>query len=273
MLEYNILSYAKINLALEVVEKVNNYHKLSTLMCCLKNYYDVIKIKPSNKFSVQVSGDYNVEGENILEKVAHLFTKEFGYNVNYSINIIKNIKIGGGLGGGSSNAATFLHFLLQQNNIFLNKNAFCNFVIKIGSDVPFFFNHYPKICKNFGEKLYDVHFSIPKKLFAVIIIPHFSISTKQAFELLDKKSFNPLSRFDSFEDVIKSQNPFTLSINNLHKDVLKIIETLKSIQGCIKADISGSGSCLFGLFEGDIKHELFSKALKDYNYVVSSIIL
>ena len=274
MTTHTILSYAKINLALKVLQQdANSYHKINTLICCLTDYYDVLEISPSANLQIKTSGKYAFEGSNTLEKVAHLFKKEFGGNVNFAVNIIKNIKTGGGLGGGSSNASAFLHFLLKQNQIFLSKKAFCNFAFKIGADVPFFYNTNPKICSNYGEVIQDIKFAIPKTLFALLYIPDFETNTKQAFSLLNHGDFKPNSKFESFDEVLSSFNPFLFSAQKINPQIMQAITELKSLFGTIKVDISGSGSCCFALFENE--GDLLEAIKKDTTFykVYSKIIL
>ena len=252
MKTHTILSYAKINLALDILGKdANSYHKLNTLMCCLADYYDVLEISPSKNLQIKTSGNYAFDGVNILEKVAYLFKKEFGRDVNFAVNIIKNIKTGGGLGGGSSNASAFLHFLLKQNQMFLSKKAFCDFAFKIGADVPFFYNTNPKICSNYGEVIEDIKFTMPKTLLALLYIPDFEINTKEAFSLLNPSDFKPNSHFKNFNEVLSSVNPFKFSAQKINSQIEDVINELQSFKGVIKADISGSGSCCFALFENE----------------------
>jgi 4-diphosphocytidyl-2-C-methyl-D-erythritol kinase len=268
-----IKSYAKVNLSLEILKKEKNFHVLQTVICCLQHYYDVLTISPATKFDVESSGKYLFNGDNILEKVAFLCKKEFDCNINFNVKIQKNIKTGGGLGGGSSNAATFLHFLLKQNNIYLNQKAFCEFAFKIGADVPFFFNHYPKICKNYGEVLSDLTFNIPNNLFVVIVVPDFEVKTKEVFSFLNHSQFQPKSKFINFDDVVKSQNPFLNIALQLKPNVKEVLESLLQIEGCIKVDISGSGSCFFGLFTKEVNLKMLKAKFTSYDFISSKLII
>jgi 4-diphosphocytidyl-2-C-methyl-D-erythritol kinase len=245
-------SYAKLNLALELTSKdANSYHQINTFICVLKDYFDVLKIKKANHFSVKTIGDFAFKGENILEKVTFLFCKEFDGNANFSIEISKNIKTGGGLGGGSSNAGYFLHFLLKQNNIALSKKAFCEFAFKIGADVPFFYNNSPKICTGYGEIVDDVNFAMPKVLFAILCIPDFSINTKEAFTLTKSEDLKPNAKFNSFDDVVSSQNSLLHSACLINSELKNILNQLKLLPNAIKVDMSGSGSTCFALFKNE----------------------
>ena len=227
-----VKSYAKINLALDIIGRDNNlYHQLNTIMCMLESYYDVLEIKKSNTLDIKITGKQIFKGANILEKVAFFFKKEFNKDTNFEVNITKNIKVGGGMGGGSSNAASFLHFLLKENNIFLNQNAFCKLALKIGADVPFFYTNKPKICTGYGENISDIAFSLPKNLFAIIYIPNSTVHTKEAFKKLESTYFKPKSKFDNFESVLKSKNIFETIMN---KEIAHAIKCLNTLKGFIK---------------------------------------
>lgn len=266
-----IESKAKVNLSLELTGKKNGFHTLNTLMCILEDYHDEIEISPSNSFAVSSNGEYKFEGENILSKVADLFKKEFGGNTNFNVKITKNIKTGGGLGGGSSNAGAFLKFLLSANSIFLSQKAFSKFAMQIGADVAFFYNNLPKICTNYGEILQDVNFEIPQNLFALLVLPNFEIETKQAFSLVKPHHFKPQSRFNTFDDVLSSQNPLGLVAMEINPEVAEIVSKLRSLPNVIKADVSGSGATCFALFPSKKEAENAQILISNYKTIISRI--
>jgi 4-diphosphocytidyl-2-C-methyl-D-erythritol kinase len=265
-------SFAKINISLEIKERQEKFHTLNTLICTLEDCYDVLEIQKSSKLTISTAGNYAFEGENILEKVAILFYKEFGGDINFDVKIQKNIKTGGGLGGGSSNAGVFLKFLLKQNGIFLSQKAFSDFVFKIGADVPFFYNNLPKMCGNYGEVLEDVNFEMPKELYALLLFPDFEINTKEAFANLDKSTFKPNSFFVNFSDAISSQNTFQSSASLINPEITNIIHTLKSLPNIIKADISGSGATCFALFTNKKHAEEGQSKVSGYKTFISKIL-
>ena len=104
-------SYAKINLFLEVLGKnEKNYHILKSLICFL-DIFDKIEIKKSEKLSIKFSGEFadflkNDKNENIILKTVKFMAEKFNFEPNLEIFLEKNIPIGAGIGGGSSNCAT-----------------------------------------------------------------------------------------------------------------------------------------------------------------------
>ena len=244
-------SFAKINLMLEINGKdaSSGYHKLQTLICTLEDYHDSLEITPAEKFSITLKGEYAFEGENILEKTAKLFIKEFGGNVNFNVKLTKNIKFGAGLGGGSSNAGVFLNFLLKENGIILSKKEYSDFAFKIGADVPFFYNESPKICEGFGEELSEIQFAMPRELYAILVLPEFSVSTISVFKSFEASDILPAKKIQNFQQVLTSKNSLTKYAINLQPEIANIISQLSQLPNVLKADMSGSGSACFALFE------------------------
>ena len=196
-----IKSFAKINLALEVTGKeANGYHTLNNVMCTLGDYYDEISIELSNDFSVNVYGKYAFEGENIVQKIANKFKEKFDGNINFKFAIKKNIKTGAGLGGGSSNAGEVLNFLLKQNGIELTQREYSDFTISVGADVPFFYNHSPKMCYHFGEEVTPLNFIFPSSLYVIVVLPAFAINTKKAFQGFEYSDFKAQFFFTNFNE-------------------------------------------------------------------------
>ncbi len=269
-------SFAKINLMLEINGKdaPSGYHKLQTLMCVLEDYYDSLEITPAEKFSIILKGEYAFEGENILEKTAKLFVKEFGGNVNFNIKLTKNIKFGAGLGGGSSNAGVFLNFLLKENGIILSKKEYSDFAFKIGADVPFFYNESPKICEGFGEELSEIQFEMPRELYALLVLPEFSVSTISVFKSFEASDILPAREIQNFQQVLGSKNSLTKYAVKLQPEIANIISQLSKLPNALKADMSGSGSACFTLFN-KLEEVKIGKELLPSNWkaMISKIII
>lgn len=276
MKNFYFQSPAKINLMLEITgkEKATGYHKINTLICTLEDYFDLIEIAEDSKFSVKTLGEYAFEGENILEKTAKIFSAEFKGNINFKVNITKNIKTGAGLGGGSGNAGIFLNFLLKQNNISLSKKDYSELAFKIGADVPFFYDKTPKICKSFGEELHEVSFKMPQELYALIALPEFHIDTKSIFKLFKEEDCVLEKKFSSFEEILLSKNSLTKYASLIRPEISEIINTLKYLPNVLNADMSGSGSACFALFANKSDAEIAQKKLKnEFKCIISKLIL
>ena len=137
---FSIKSPAKVNLGLKILNKrPDNFHNILSIFIEL-DLYDILDFIPSKCFSIVSKGYYKVPTgkSNLIFKAVEIFSQQFGINVDYKIIINKNIPIGSGLGGGSSNAAKTLVALNQIFNCNISEEKLCKIGSNIGSDVPFF---------------------------------------------------------------------------------------------------------------------------------------
>lgn len=140
-------SHAKINVFLKIVGFRGDYHELNSRFVLLDEIYDEIEFAPKNPSeisSILIECNQTIKGTNIIEKCVNRLLK-CGFDeklkdffATNKIKITKNIPMGGGLGGGSSNAAIFLKMINQELNLGLNESKLLQIGAKIGADVPFF---------------------------------------------------------------------------------------------------------------------------------------
>ncbi|MFT6077667.1 MAG: 4-diphosphocytidyl-2-C-methyl-D-erythritol kinase, partial [Rickettsiales bacterium] len=138
-------SFAKINLYLEMVGVAKNqhhskdYHLIDSLKVMI-GIYDQISFERSDHFELEIIGDnaQNIQENNIITKVVRLMEEKYDFDPNIKITLEKNIPIGAGLGGGSSNAAIVILELNRAYNLNLNVQELSNLGLKVGADVPFF---------------------------------------------------------------------------------------------------------------------------------------
>ena len=134
-----IKSFAKINIHLNILKKLNSgYHKLETLvMFC--NLYDLIYINKNKKdrHKIKFYGKFakNITTENTIYKLLNILDQKKLLDAKYSVNIKKNIPIRSGMGGGSMNAATLLNYFVSNKIIKADKKEIYEIAHKVGSDV------------------------------------------------------------------------------------------------------------------------------------------
>jgi len=215
--------------------------------------YDEIIIKPSNINKIKVSNKstFFLKEENILSKTLDYFNSEFKNQNKFNITLKKNIPIGAGLGGGSSDSATLLLGLRYFYNINsshskkITLKKLKEIGLKIGSDVPACIMGRSLQLSGFGEKLKKI--SVEKNYKFLLIYPNKVLSTKQVFnnfnfeKIKTRKAlyFNKIKIFNSLENVSQSIEP----------EIKKILNILKSFEKIIAFGMSGSGSCCFGIFK------------------------
>lgn len=285
-----IKSYAKINLQLFVGKVVNGYHNLYTLMQLI-SLYDLIEIRKNNKPKLYVEYDdkfnfsnaLNDKNHNIAFLALELFCKQLKIKNNHTLYIKKNIPIGAGLGGGSSNAAIVLLYCNRIYGYPFTLTELLNIASEIGSDVPFFIYQKMCLCKNRGEQIIPIDIQ-GLRLYGVAIFTPPSISTAEVYQKYEHNDIN--NNFDI--DVIKQidlmlkmflnnvhiENYANLFINNLTDTILKIRPDLDIVfQFAIKYNIkvsffSGSGPTVICLTESkDEALNIYNIAINEFKYV------
>ena len=261
-------SYAKINRFLNVLDKrEDNYHNIQSLFQLI-NFYDVITFKKRNDNKIIIkSNNRNLEKENIIYDVISLIKdesscKEFGLD----IAIQKNIPLGSGLGGGSSNAATTF---LAVNDIFkigMTKEKLLKLASKIGSDVPFFLKHDNCWVEGRGDILTKIHIS---KCFFILALSQEVVSSTEMYRSLrsNRRVVNT-----SYEDFLNGniENSFRTIVLKSYSSIRKLNDILSKF-GTVY--LSGSGGTLFVCEKDEQKaNEILSKLPQNYNFkLVSSL--
>ncbi len=271
--ELQIKCPAKINLTLDVVcRRSDGYHNLSMIMQTI-NLFDIIKISVSESHSPCINltcENKNVptDDSNLIVKAAKLFLEKSGISAAVEINLEKNIPIGAGLGGGSSDAAGTLTALNTLFDNPLSKECLADMAKSLGADVPFFLNGGCMLAEGIGEKLSP----LPplENIFIVLAKPDISISTAHVYKslVLDDSICHP--DIKSAMDALYQQDVDKLASvagNVLESVVLKehpLIQEYKSIMknlGAAYSLMSGSGSSVFGVFKDKLSAE---KALRKF---------
>ena len=237
MSEVLIKSPAKINLYLQILDKRDDgYHNIKTHLQLI-DIYDHIKFKVSKNRNIYIKSkeSYLNNEDNTIYNAAKKLQKYQKRNSFYGveIEIDKNIPVGSGLGGASSNAASTLIVLNKLWNLNLSEDKLMKIGATIGADVPFFVYGKNALGEGIGEKLKEVD-TIPEKI--LILNPNIHCSTKQMFSLYDKFLKNnkniSLSNQNHFWNIYLDKNP----------DIKDFIINNQLEQ---KINLSGSGSCMF----------------------------
>ena len=248
-------SFAKINLFLEVIGKYeNNFHIINSIVSRI-DLYDEILIKESNELAVSFKGQFGslIENNNINLLFKILIQEKLIDHAGFIIEIEKNIPVGSGLGGGSSNVATVLNFL--EENGYINKERKLLISRKIGSDIEFFLEENSALLSGKGEV--ESRFIIPSNEFVLLIYPQKILITKDVYSqsnIIDKKSIFNIDAKNQllFHEVMSNTS------NSLEENAMKIckeIEEIKNIlisdKQCQYARMSGSGSCYYGIYKSE----------------------
>ncbi|UAJ65636.1 4-(cytidine 5'-diphospho)-2-C-methyl-D-erythritol kinase [Candidatus Schneideria nysicola] len=253
MLNNKWIAPAKINLFLYITgRKKNGYHLLQTLYQFL-NYGDILTINSNFNGRIQLIHNYNFisDEKNLIIRAAHLL-KNFVMQKNKNtltsllganISLKKVIPIGGGLGGGSSNAATVLIALNKQWKLNLNLNILANIGLKLGADVPFFIRGKSAFAEGIGDCLLPI---FPKEKWYIITVPPINISTADIFNDPNLKRNSPrLSLLKLL--VMPFKNDCELIVRKRFVIVDKHISWL--LKHIPSSRLTGTGSCILSEFD------------------------
>ncbi len=248
----------KINLGLNVIRKRSDgYHNLSTVFYPL-SLNDRLEIKiienSIDNTNITLTG-IRVKGntmDNLVIKAYKLLDKDFSLP-NLSFYLKKNIPSQAGLGGGSSDAAFALNAINELCGLNISCEMLRQYAVKLGADCPFFINPVPSYATGIGEILKPLEkpLSTLNGKYIVLIKPTENISTKQAFQYI-----TPFEPKVSCLDIVSSypvEEWKELLVNDFEKSIFKVYPKLKMIKaklydmGAIYAQMSGSGSCFFGV--------------------------
>ena len=213
-----LLSPAKINLTLQILKKrEDGYHEIYTIYQKI-TLFDELEVKPQSSFELEFMAEETIPLEkNLIFRAYKLFSKAYGIKDGFKVRVIKRIPMGAGLGGGSSNAGTFLKFLGQRFGI--PKKELLSLGKKLGADVPFFIEDYLSAC---GFGIGEVLKPYPNfQAFYLLYYPGFKIETAWAYQALDfkgeKKPYlysenlppwkDPKGLINDFKDLVYSKYP------------------------------------------------------------------
>jgi len=247
---------AKINLGLSILEKRSDgYHELETCMLPIP-FYDILEILPADEFLFQQTGleILGIAGDNLCEKAFCLIQKKYAIP-NVLIHLRKQIPIGAGLGGGSSDGAYVLKGLNDVFELELSDEKLEHLAAELGSDCPFFIKNEAQIATGRGEKLSPINLTM-SGFYLVLLNPGIHIGTKEAYAgvFSSKKEVSLVkllaSPFDDWQKVIC--NDFESSIFLNHPKIKELKNELVDL-GALYASMSGSGSSVFGIFKDKVE--------------------
>ncbi len=244
-------SPAKINLFLHInFKREDGYHNLQSIFQLL-DYCDELRFDISQDGIItRRSGNESIpQDQDLIIKAAKALQKATGTNSGASISVVKNIPAGGGLGGGSSNAATTLIALNALWGTNLSSPQLMKLGLELGADVPVFINGKSAWAEGVGEILTPI--TRPKHYFLVVSINK-HISTQQIF-LHKALTMTPqIGKMSDFSVLINPHNDCLEAAIDLEGEILEVLTHLESAKNYLyQPRMTGTGSCVFVEF----KHE------------------
>lgn len=272
MKDIYIKARAKVNLNLEVTGiREDNYHNIESVFQKI-NLYDELYIKKTDTNTIELKT--NIEElnnkENIIYK-AYIKMKENYKNVSgIYVNINKKIPMQAGLAGGSTDCASFILGINKLFDLKLSNNEIENVGKSLGADVvPCLYNKAIK-AEGIGDIITPINANF--KYYIVIIKPEISCNTNEMYRKLDEQ--NDIIQEKNTNKIIKAleENNIELIANNLYnvfeyvvkeKDIIQNLKEELIKNGALGSLMTGSGSCVYGIFENKNIAKMAYKNLKN----------
>ena len=267
-------SPAKINIGLNVVRKRDDgFHDLETIFYPLI-LSDTLSFEKSDVTNfVSNSEEISNLNDNLILNAKRLLEDHCKKELPVNIFMDKNIPIGAGLGGGSSNAATTLKAINKIYSLNISYSELASMALELGSDVPFFLKPVPSYATSRGEVLEEISLSLSQPF--LIVNPSIHISTKWAFDRIDVSGReNNLKRLAtlkniSIDDISRfANNDFEEIVFEEYPQIKDIKEKLLSL-GAEYSSMTGTGSTVYGIFsnlQNARNAEVFFKA-ENFTYL------
>jgi 4-diphosphocytidyl-2-C-methyl-D-erythritol kinase len=260
---------AKINLGLNVVEKrADGFHNIETVFFPVQ-WQDVLEILPSNDYELEIKG-LEIEGDiesNLITKVYRVIESKYDIKP-VKVILLKNIPMGGGLGGGSADAAFMIRALNDYFQLNISEDDLEEMLRPLGSDCAFFVRNKPVYAYGKGDQFESVDVDLSNYKIAVVN-PKIHVGTAEAYGGLSPK-FPEMNIREVLKMPIEKwkdhlYNDFESTIFKAHQEIKDLKDKLYEL-GAVYACMSGSGASVFGIFEKDKELDL-KKAFPNYeNY-------
>ncbi|MDY6798259.1 MAG: 4-(cytidine 5'-diphospho)-2-C-methyl-D-erythritol kinase [Pseudomonadota bacterium] len=244
---FTLPSPAKLNLFLHITgRRPDGYHELQTLFQFL-DYGDDITFTPTREPGVHLAQSLPgvADDENLLLRAAKALMQEMSSTLpGVTIAIRKRLPMGGGLGGGSSNAATVLLGLNHFWQLGLSPDTLAETGLALGADVPVFVRGHAAFAEGIGEKLTPAN---PPEDWFVVLKPECNISTGKIFSEEGLTRNTPKIKIrPAFEgDASRYRNDCEGVVRELYPEVNQSLEWLSQFG---PARLTGTGACIFGRF-------------------------
>ena len=251
---------AKINLTLEILDKrEDNYHNLKSVFQKISLYDELYIYKlESDEFKLETNIEELNNKENIIYKTYIKLKEKYDKIGGIKVVLNKKIPMQAGLAGGSTDCASFIIGMNKLFDLKMTKEEKENLGKSLGADVvPCMYNK-PVLGEEIGERISKIHTNL--KYYILVIKPEFSCSTKEMFKKLDSMQRNLKKDYSKHMIKALENEDIELLSQNLYnsfEEVLDIKEIKQELlqNKALGALLSGSGSCIFGIFKNkeDIK--------------------
>jgi 4-diphosphocytidyl-2-C-methyl-D-erythritol kinase len=262
---------AKVNLHLEVLaRRPDGFHELQTLLQSI-DLYDELTASPAEdgcyELTVEPEGAVGADQDNLVSRAARELWRHLGARPGARVTLRKRIPVGGGLGGGSADAAAALLLFDALWGAGIDRGELNRIASLLGSDVPFFLDGGFALGLGRGEQVHGL--ADLDELGVVLVVPDIEISTAEVYGRLDLRLTSPAQRANVMDLTadLRSGSSWEGLVNDLQPVVLAgwpgVSEALDALRAAepLHAAVSGSGAAVFGVFADVRAAQLASKTI------------
>ena len=252
---------AKINLFLRVTgRRPDGYHELDSIFLPIALFDSIrLEIRPASEPSVTLKCNVPalaVGADNLAARAANAFMAEFALTAQVLIDLDKQVPIGAGLGGGSSDAGTVLRMMAALERVDLedrrSRERLNRIALALGADVPFFLDPRPARVGGIGERIAPMP-AMPR-LPIVLAVPPFEVATAAIFRALTPAGWSGPASDDDIANILAGEISPAVVVNDLAPVAIaqfpeiRRLKALLEESGARAAQMSGSGGAVFGMF-------------------------
>lgn len=257
-----IKAYAKVNLGLDVVRKLENgYHEVRMVMQTV-NIHDTLTLKKAEKGIVLTTDNEALpkDENNLVYRAARLLMEFCRIGEGVSIHLEKRIPMAAGMAGGSSDAAAVMKGMNKLFSLGLSEEELRRQGVKLGADIPYCIMGGTALAEGIGEKL--TRLPAAPDCFLLVAKPDIDVSTKYVYENLNLSSIKRHPDIDgmveavrkgSLQGVIERMDNVLQSVTEKKYPVITGLKSFMEENGASKALMSGSGPTVFGVYEEEGK--------------------
>ncbi|MDG5487354.1 4-(cytidine 5'-diphospho)-2-C-methyl-D-erythritol kinase [Sphingomonas sp. BGYR3] len=243
---------AKINLALHVrARRPDGYHELETLFAFVEAG-DVVSVEPAERDEFRISGPFgaalDAETDNLVTRARDRFRTAFGLPA-VAIELVKNLPVASGIGGGSADAAATLRALARMTGIGADNARLYDLADGLGSDVPACLFGRTAMGRGRGEQLQPLTGAAGRLV--LLINPGIAVSTAAVFARWDGLDRGPLRTDDVMAAALDGRNDLYPPARLVAPGIDAPLALLEAYPGVVLARMSGSGATCFALFDSE----------------------
>jgi 4-diphosphocytidyl-2-C-methyl-D-erythritol kinase len=264
-------AYAKINIGLQVVRKrPDGYHDIETIFHRI-DLFDEITLTPSDTIVVE-STDPAAPGDssNTCHQAAHRLRDRLGASAGVRCRVSKRIPVGAGLGGGSSDAASVLRGLPALWGSPASEQMLKVLALELGSDVPYFLGTGSAFACGRGEQLEYFPLDLPYAI--CVCYPNIKVETAWAYGQVTPRLESRPDLRSTLRGALKNPGAFPEIVNDFEGPVIRQYPVIGEVKrslinaGSFYASMSGSGSSMFGFFDGMPAAETAARSFRNRGF-------